>query len=136
MKTVIKLILSIAMLSLAVQTVFAAQACDLMKFKNSAMGKQIMVEEDPVGLALGPKAKGPSVKSVLTKYARQNRCEFYGLSMVELVQGLLKGIDLPNSSGQQDNEMKDMQGKYILMSQRKHDCVKELGFKLPVKAIS
>ncbi len=123
-------------------------ACDLGQVKADKMIQaSFNVEDDPVGLALEAK-NNKNGKDLLNEYAKKHSCTLYVLSMENLVKGLLKGANFDNlhmdkkgaskenKASSTDNKGNKFAEKYILIQERKFNCAKELGLKLPLDAIN
>ena len=101
--------------------------CDLTVFKEKMSGnKSVKVSDDPAGVALESKE---DITSALQKYATDNKCHLYVMSLDKLSKGLTKGLKVP---GGEDKKMSNQEKKYLAMDGKKARCAKELGFKLPI----
>ena len=117
--------------------------CSLDDFKSDQTVSAVLeVAADPTGLAVSPRqGQKESVEEVLKTYAKKHDCSLYFMSMQDLTQGLLKGFKLDESltesqkSPQHETTQISKNQKFILISPDKYDCIKKLGFKLPVKAL-
>lgn len=137
--------------------------CDMAALsKDKTTLQSVKFDKDPIGLAATPANPKADVMSALTTYAQKNKCNLYVLSMQDLVKGLFSGSKVSgkkekgsskhhhtNSHGMKvtdmSNPMKSIdfnkqmkaknENKYLLVSADKAQCVKKLGFKLPLKKI-
>lgn len=136
--------------------------CDMTALSKDKTAQQsLMFESDPIGLSVKPANSKVDVMAVLTTYAKQHQCNLYVLSLQDLIKGLFKGSNVSGKKGQdnksQANEHgmkvtqltsnpmnsidfnKQMQAKnenkYLLVAADKAQCVKKLGFKVPLKKI-
>ena len=117
--------------------------CNLDDFKSDqVIKKSIEIATDPTGLAVSALDSEHGIEDVLKNYVKKHNCSLYYMSMQELTQGLLKGFKLDDNlaqsqrSPQQESSRVSKKQKYILISPDKYDCIKKLGFKLPVRAMT
>ena len=127
--------------ALAAPQMVASPECDLAKLKISSLKTQLKFEADQAGLAAS--VKDPSQKADIMKlfkdYATENKCSLYILPAADLVAGILKDFQPANgasTSGAANSEMSNFQNKYLIVTQKKHECSQELGLKLPIKVVS
>ena len=122
-----------------VQAATAPVGCNLAQAQtDKTILANFNVSTDPAGLALEANANNTQPMAVLSAYANANHCTLYALSVMDLVNGLLKGSTLPSSNGQSGgapDQMKSMSGKFILIYPKKAMCISELGLQIPVKTV-
>ncbi len=112
--------------------------CSLQTLKaDHALLKSLNFSNDPIGLAVEAKTKGTNVEQLFQHYAVQNHCKLYTISMMDLVNGLLKGstsmLSQGDNAGSSSSDMQNMSKKYLVVEGDKALCVKKLGLKLPLK---